>query len=160
MGNLTILLVDDSHADAALVQEALKLCTLPVSLHVVPDGLAALAFLHQQAPFAQAPRPDLVLLDLNLPRKDGHGVLAEVRQTPALLGLPIVVFSSSSKAEDIERSYALGANWYMSKPLALEEFFQAVRTIVEQWASFQAGPHESPTLVRDDLPTFPPGNEK
>jgi two-component system response regulator len=160
MGNLTVLLVEDSRADAALVREALKLYTLPVNLHVVPDGFAALAFLHQQTPFAQAPRPDLVLLDLNLPQKDGHSVLAEVRRAPALQGLPIVVFSSSSNAEDIERSYALGANWYMSKPLALEEFFQAVRTMVEQWANFHAGPHESPTLVRTDLSTFQRQNDK
>src|SRR5262245_27260480 len=103
MGNLTVLLIDDSRADAALVRETLKLYTLPVSLHVVPDGIAALNFLHQRAQFAQAPRPDLVLLDLNLPQRDGHSVLAEVRQTPALQGLPIIVFSSSSKAEDIER---------------------------------------------------------
>jgi chemotaxis family two-component system response regulator Rcp1 len=154
MKQLTILLVDDSRADAILVREALNLCALPVSLHVVPDGFAALAFLHQQAPFADAPRPDLVLLDLNLPQRDGHSVLAEVRREPALQGLPIVVFSSSGKQDDIERSYELGANWYMSKPLALEEFFQTVRTMVEQWASFQAGPHESPTLVRADLSAF------
>jgi CheY-like chemotaxis protein len=154
MKQLTVLLVEDSCADAALVREALKLYTLPVSLHVVPDGFAALAFLRQQAPFAQAPRPDLVLLDLNLPQKDGHSVLAEVRREPALLGLPMVVFSSSGKQDDIERSYALGANWYMSKPLALDEFFQAVRAMVEQWASFQAGPNESPTWVRADLSAF------
>src|SRR5262245_31225645 len=160
MKQLTILLVEDSRADAALVREALKLCPLPVNLHVVPDGLVALAFLRQQVPFAQTPRPDLVLLDLNLPQKDGHSVLAEVRREPALLGLPVVVFSSSGKQDDIERSYALGANWYMSKPLALDEFFQAVRTMVEQWASFEARPNESPTLIRADLSAFRQQHER
>ena len=160
MRNLTLLLVEDSRADADLVREALKTCMLPVSLHVVSDGLAALAFLHHQAPFADAPRPDLMVLDLNLPQKDGHSVLAEVRQMPALQELPIVVFSSSSNPEDIERSYALGATWYMSKPLGLEEFVRTVRTMVEQWAQFQGGPHESPTLVRADLPAFHRQNDK
>jgi two-component system, chemotaxis family, response regulator Rcp1 len=151
MGHLvSLLLVDDSQADAVLVREALKASGLSVALHVVPDGLEALTFLRREEPYREAPRPDLVLLDLNIPGKDGHSVLAEVRREPTLLGLPVVVFSSSSKQEDIDKSYALGANWYVRKPLGLEEFFATVRSTVEQWAAFQAEPSESPTLVRTD----------
>jgi CheY-like chemotaxis protein len=152
MGHLVILLlVEDNRADATLVQEALKASTLSVALYVVPDGLEALAFLHQEGPYTAAPRPDLVLLDLNMPRKDGHSVLAEVRHDPALLCLPIVIFSSSGEQADIDKSYELGANWYVRKPLGLEEFFQAVKTAVEQWATFEAEPSESPTLIRAEL---------
>ena len=89
-------------------------------------------------------RPDLVLLDLNMPRMDGYSVLAAVRHDPVFLSLPIVIFSSSGDQADIEQSYALGANWYVRKPLGLEEFFQAVKTAVEQWATFHAEPHENP----------------
>ena len=152
MGHLvSLLLVDDNQADATLVREALKASTLSVALHVVPDGLEALAFLHHEGPYTAAPQPDLMLLDLNMPRKDGHSVLAEVRRDPVLLCLPVVIFSSSGKQADIDKSYELGANWYVRKPLGLEEFFQAVRTAVEQWATFQAEPSESPTLIRADL---------
>jgi chemotaxis family two-component system response regulator Rcp1 len=146
-----LLLVDDSPADATLVREALKASTLSVTLYVVSDGVEALAFLHQEDPYTAAPRPDLVLLDLNMPRKDGHSVLAEVRREPTLLGLSIVVFSGSSNQTDIDKSYELGANWYVSKLLALEEFFQTVKTAVEQWATFQVEPSESPTLIRAEL---------
>ena len=152
MGHLVILLlVEDNQADATLVREALRSSTLSVALYVVPDGFEALAFLHREGPYATAPRPDLMLLDLNMPRKDGHSVLAEVRCDPTLLCLPVVIFSSSGKQADIDKSYELGANWYVRKPLGLEDFFQAVRTAVEQWATFQAEPSESPTLIRADL---------
>ena len=117
----------------------------------LPDGLAALAFLRQEGEYKMAPRPDLVLLDLNMPQMNGHSVLAAARRNPVLLSLPIVIFSGSGDQGDIDQSYALGANWYVRKPLGLEEFFQAVTTAVEQWATFHAEPHESATLIRADL---------
>jgi two-component system, chemotaxis family, response regulator Rcp1 len=129
-----VLLVDDSPADATLVREALKARALAVLLYVVPNGHAALAFLRQEGVYSAAPRPDLMLLDLNLPGIDGHSVLAAVRRDPAFLYLPVVIFSSSSHQADIDQSYTLGANGHMRKPVGLEEFFQVVKTMVEQWA--------------------------
>jgi DNA-binding response OmpR family regulator len=144
-----LLLVDDSHADATLVREALKASALQVTLHVVPDGEKALAFLRREGLYTKAPRPDLVLLDLNLPQRDGHSILAEIRRDPALLHLPVVIFSSSTKQDDVDKSYELGANLYVRKPLGLEEFFQAVRMVMERWASFRAAPHDSPAIRAD-----------
>jgi len=160
MPQLTILLVEDSHADAALVHEALQTAAQPLTLHIVPDGRAALAFLQHQPPFADAPRPDVVILDLALAQTQGQNVLATIRHTPALQGVPVVTFSESCHVEDIARSYTLGATWYVSRPAEPAEFGRAVRTLVEQWARFQGEPHESPTVVRTDLVAFSRQNDK
>jgi two-component system, chemotaxis family, response regulator Rcp1 len=140
-----VLLVDDSPADATLVREALKARALAVLLYVVPDGHAALAFLRQEGVYSAAPRPDLMLLDLNLPGIDGQSVLAAVRRDPAFLCLPIVIFSSSGHQADSDQSYTLGANGHMRKPVGLDEFFQVVKTAVEQWARG----YEPPTTPDD-----------
>ena len=160
MQQLTILLVEDNHADAAGVREALQTSLQPVTLHVVPDGPAALAFLLHQPPFADVPRPDVVILDLTLAQTHSQNLLATVRHTPALQGVPMVVFSGSCHTEDSERNYALGATWSVNKPAEPAEFGRAVRTLVEQWARFQGEPHESPTIMRTDLLAFSRHNDK
>jgi chemotaxis family two-component system response regulator Rcp1 len=131
MRPLNILLVDDNPAEALLVREALKDCSRPTTLHTTADGVEALTFLHHAGPFVNAPRPALILLDLNMPRKDGYSVLADIRSDPDLQQLLVIIFSSSEEQTDIDHSYALGANGYIKKPQGLHDYFQAIRTIVE-----------------------------
>jgi two-component system, chemotaxis family, response regulator Rcp1 len=134
MRPLNILLVDDNSAETVLVREALKYCSTPTRLYTTHDGMEALTFLHHEGPFRDAPRPALVMLDLNMPRKNGYSVLADIRQDPDLQHLPVVIFSSSGAQQDIDRSYALGANAYVKKPFGMAEYFQAIRTLVEYCA--------------------------
>ncbi|MGA8151213.1 MAG: response regulator [Terriglobales bacterium] len=136
-----ILLVDDSPADASLVCQALALSPRGSHIHGVTDGEEAMAFLHRLGKHAHAVRPDLVVLDLNLPRKDGRAVLAEVKADPDLHRLPIIVFTTSSSGLDVVRSYELGANCYVTKPGNLGDFFAAVRSIEEFWFDFASLPH-------------------
>ena len=102
-------------------------------LSVVPDGVEAMAFLRREGAYADAPRPDLILLDLNLPRKDGRGVLAEVKQDPALQHIPVVVLTSSQAEQDIARAYELHANCYVTKPVDLDQFVKIVQSIEQFW---------------------------
>jgi chemotaxis family two-component system response regulator Rcp1 len=139
-----VLLVDDNPADVVLAREALaggrhESCIIHVS-----DGEAALAYLQRSGVYADAARPDLIILDLNLPRKDGRAVLKEVKADENLQTIPIVVFSTSSSMLDIKRSYELGANCYLSKPGNLEDYFSAVRSIGEFWFGSAALPVEEP----------------
>jgi chemotaxis family two-component system response regulator Rcp1 len=136
-----ILLVDDSLADAGLVCEALASSLHGSHVHGVLDGEEAMAFLRRAGKYAHAVRPDLIVLDLNLPRKDGRAVLAEIKSDPALHNLPIVVFTTSNSGQDIVRSYELGANCYVSKPANLKDFFAAVQSIEEFWFDFASLPH-------------------
>jgi CheY-like chemotaxis protein len=124
-----ILLVDDDPGDVLITTEALHRASLLHELHVVSDGEEALRFLHRRAEHAQAPRPDLVLLDLNLPRVDGREVLADVKADPGLRSIPVVVLSTSEAEEDIARSYDLHANAYVSKPVDFEAFVGIVGQI-------------------------------
>src|SRR5262245_31718556 len=124
MKALEMLLVEDSHGDVVLVKEALKQTSVTVSPNVIYDGEAALAYLRKEAPYTQAPTPDLMLLDLNMPRKSGREVLEAMRNDPTLKDLPVVVLTSSNKEEDIRDSYALCANLYLQKPLELEAYFE------------------------------------
>jgi CheY-like chemotaxis protein len=126
---IDVLLVEDDEADALIIREAFEYYKIRNRLHVVTDGEAALAFLRNVPPYPDAPRPGLILLDVNLPRRDGLAVLAELKQDPALLMLPVVMLTSSSAEEDILRSYSLHANAYVSKPVDFEHFIEAIRQI-------------------------------
>ncbi|MEH2034344.1 MAG: response regulator [Nostoc sp.] len=130
---IEILLVEDSPEDADLTVEILGDAKVLNRIHVVEDGVEALKFLRQQGDYANAPRPDLILLDLNLPRKDGREVLAELKADPDLKLIPVVVLTTSGANEDILRTYALNANCYVTKPVSLEEFAKVIRSIEFFW---------------------------
>ena len=134
MDALEMLLVEDSHGDVVLVKEALKQTAVTVSLTVIYDGDSALAYLRKEEPYTQAQTPDLMVLDLNMPRKSGREVLEAMRNDPTLKDLPVVILTSSNKEEDIRDSYALCANLYLQKPLELEAYFEKIRALVEFWA--------------------------
>jgi CheY-like chemotaxis protein len=128
-----ILLVEDNPADARLMQEALAEAKIRNRLHLVADGLEALAYLRRQSPFAGAVRPDLILLDLNLPGKDGRDVLAEIKRDQDLRRIPVVILTSSQAEADIARAYDLHANAYVTKPLDVEQFITVVKSIEDFW---------------------------
>lgn len=130
-----VLLVEDNPADVRLTREVLADGKITNTLHVVADGEEAMAFLRNKGPFASAPRPDLILLDLNLPRKDGREVLAEVKSDPSLKLIPVVILTTSRSDRDILESYNLHANCYISKPVDLLQFMEVVRTIEDFWLS-------------------------
>lgn len=130
---IEILLVEDSAADVRLTREALKEARVYNTLHVVGDGVLAMDFLRQRGAYQGAPRPDLVLLDLNLPRKDGREVLAEVKGDDELKRIPVVVLTTSQAEEDILRSYDLHANAYVAKPVQLEQFLKVIRALEQFW---------------------------
>jgi CheY-like chemotaxis protein len=125
--------VEDSPTDALLTREALSGFKLLNKLHVVDNGVDAIAFLHREGPFASAPRPDLILLDLNLPRMDGREVLREIKADDDLKIIPVVVLTSSDAEEDILKSYNLHANCYITKPVEFDKFLKVVRSIREFW---------------------------
>ena len=130
---VNILLVEDDPGDVELTRESLAACKLDVTLEVVDDGEKAMDFLQRRGAYARAPAPDLVLLDLNLPRKDGRQVLREMKADAALRTIPVVVLTTSDAADDIGRAYALGANCYVTKPLGLRQFAEVVRAIESFW---------------------------
>ncbi len=130
---IDILLIEDSPADVRLTREALKEARVLNALHVVQDGIAALAFLRKQGQYAGSPRPDLILLDLNLPKKDGREVLAEIKQDEDLKRIPVVVLTTSRAEEDVVRSYNLHANAYVAKPVDLAQFLHVIRSLEEFW---------------------------
>jgi CheY-like chemotaxis protein len=130
---IEILLVEDSLADARLTKRALQKCRVASNLHVVRDGVEAMAFVQKREPFAGAPRPDLILLDLNLPRKDGRAVLAEIKTDEDLRTIPIVVLTTSIAPEDIQTCYQLHANCFLVKPVDLEDFTSTILAIEEFW---------------------------
>ncbi len=132
---IEILLVEDNPADADLTKEYFQEGRILNNLHVVPDGVEALNYLRRVGPYANEPRPDLVLLDLNLPRKDGREVLAEMKADPKLKHIPVVVLSASQAEADIVRSYDLHANAYVVKPVDLTQFSQIVASIEGFWLS-------------------------
>jgi CheY-like chemotaxis protein len=130
---IDILLVEDSPADVDLTREALDDAKVHNRLHVVADGVEALAFLRRQDQYATAPRPGLILLDLNLPKKDGREVLAEIKDDPELRRIPVVILTTSAAERDILRSYDLHANCYITKPVDLDQFVAVVRAIESFW---------------------------
>ena len=128
-----ILLVEDSPADVRLTKEALRESKIINRLNVATDGVDALDYLRKQGRYADVKRPDLILLDLNLPRKNGRQVLAEIKEDPELRRIPVVVITSSRAEEDVVRSYDLHANCYVNKPIDLEQFVEVVRSIENFW---------------------------
>ena len=130
---IEILLVEDSPSDTDLTVEALKDFKVRNHVSIVEDGVLAMQFLRRQGPYAQAPRPDLILLDLNLPRKDGREVLAEIKGDDQLKTIPIVVFTTSRADQDILRAYELNANCYINKPVDFNQFLEVVRSIESFW---------------------------
>jgi len=132
---MRILLVEDNAGDARLVIEAVKECTIPTQVIVVQDGLQALAFLRHQGEYISAPRPDLLLLDLNLPKKDGRDVLVEIKADPVLKRIPVVILTSSYADEDVLQAYTHGANCYVLKPIDLVAYFSLVQELVSFWGT-------------------------
>lgn len=130
---IEILLVEDNPGDVRLTREALKDAKVVNTLHVVEDGVSALDFIYQRQPFADAPKPDLVLLDLNLPRKNGREVLAEIKADNRTKMIPVVVLTTSRAEEDVLRAYNLHANCYITKPVDFAQFTMIVRTIEDFW---------------------------
>ncbi|MDB4909751.1 MAG: Response regulator, receiver [Gemmatimonadetes bacterium] len=128
-----ILLVEDNAGDVRLAREGLRECKLLNNLSVAEDGVKALAFLRQEGEYALAPRPDLIMLDLNLPRMDGREVLKEIKEDDDLKSIPVVILTTSKAEEDIVKSYALHANCYVTKPLAIEQFINVVQAIETFW---------------------------
>jgi CheY-like chemotaxis protein len=128
-----LLIVDDNPADIALACEALSVCAYSGQIHSVGDGAEALSYLNHRGNYADASKPDLVLLDLNLPKRDGLGVLTAMKANPELRSIPVVIFSTSRLSRDISRSYELGANCYVSKPGNLREFFSMMKSVEEFW---------------------------
>jgi chemotaxis family two-component system response regulator Rcp1 len=132
---INILLVEDNPGDVRLTIEALREGKVHNHLSVARDGVEALAYLRREGAFTEAPRPDVILLDLNLPKKDGREVLAEIKADEQLRRIPVVVLTTSKAEEDILRSYALHANCYVTKPVDLEQFITVVRSIEDFWFS-------------------------
>lgn len=130
-----ILLVEDSPGDVRLTIEALKEGKIKSHLSIARDGVEALDFLHRRGSYSNAPRPDLILLDLNLPKKDGREVLAEIKGDPQLKRIPVVVLTTSNAEEDIIRSYDLHVNCYITKPIDMEEFIKVIESIDDFWFS-------------------------
>jgi two-component system response regulator len=128
-----ILLVEDNPGDVELTKEALKDAKVATHLHVVEDGAAALDFLFKRGQHAHVPRPDLILLDLNLPKKDGREVLAEIKAEPRLANIPVVILTTSQADEDILRAYQLHANCYITKPVDFRQFVHVVQSIEDFW---------------------------
>lgn len=128
-----ILLVEDDPADVELTREALERAKVKVHLDVVPDGIAAMAYLRKQGAYASAPRPDLVLLDLNMPKMDGREVLREVKKDESLKSIPCVILTTSEADADVARAYDLGANCFITKPVGLDQFAKVVKSIEGFW---------------------------
>ena len=132
---IEVLLVEDSPGDVRLTREALKDTKMHISLNVVSDGTEAMTYLRREKNYAQAPRPALILLDLNLPRKDGRDVLKEIKESDALKSIPVVILTTSASPVDVERSYELHANCYITKPVDLQGFMRVVQSIDNFWFS-------------------------
>ena len=139
---IEILLVEDNPGDVRLIQEALRDGKVWNNPHVVTDGEAALEFVYRRGIYADAPRPDMVLLDLNLPKKDGREVLAVIKSDADLKRIPVVVLTTSKEEEDVHRAYNLAANCYVTKPVEFEEFMKVIRAIEDFWLTIVALPNE------------------
>jgi chemotaxis family two-component system response regulator Rcp1 len=132
---IRVLLVEDSPGDIRLTQEALKDAKMHIRLDIARDGQEAMAFLLREGEYANAPRPDLILLDLNLPKKDGREVLQEIKENQTLKIIPVVILTTSASEADILRSYLLHANCYITKPVSLDGFLTVVKSIEDFWMS-------------------------
>jgi CheY-like chemotaxis protein len=139
-----VLLVEDNPADARLTQEALRDSKMLTKLHHVQDGVEALQFLRREGPYHDAPTPDVMLLDLNLPRKDGREVLSEMKEDAFLRLIPVVVLTTSEAERDILKSYELHANCYITKPVDLDKFIYIIQTIEAFWLAIVTLPNRVP----------------
>ena len=139
---IEVLLVEDSLGDIRLTREAFKDAKVHINLHIATDGTKAMAFLMREGEHANVPRPDLILLDLNLPKKDGREVLKEIKESPKLKRIPVVILTTSASDADILRSYMLHANCYITKPVDLDGFIDVVKSIDNFWLSVVKLPHE------------------
>jgi CheY-like chemotaxis protein len=144
---IEILLVEDNPGDARLTREAFREGKIRNNLHHTHDGIEALAFMRREGAYATAPTPDIILLDLNLPKKDGRQVLQELKQDPILRLIPVVVLTTSEAEQDILRSYQLHANCYITKPVDLEKFIAIVRGIEDFWLAIVTLPTHKPLLT-------------
>jgi len=142
MNHVDILLVEDSPADVLITREAFAEFRILNTLHVVEDGVEALAFLNQDGKYASVPRPDLILLDLNLPRKNGREVLAEIKADPRIKSIPVVVLTTSHSEQDVLQAYDQHANCYIVKPVGFDNFVEAIKTIRQFWFSVVTLPPE------------------
>jgi chemotaxis family two-component system response regulator Rcp1 len=140
---MEVLLVEDSPGDVRLTREAFTDAKVHINLHVASNGAEAMAFLTREGKYANVPRPDLILLDLNLPKKNGREVLAEIKDNPGLKSIPVVILTTSASEADILRSYRLHANCYITKPVDLEGFLNVVKSIDNFWLSVVKLPRES-----------------
>jgi two-component system, chemotaxis family, response regulator Rcp1 len=140
---IEVLLVEDSPGDVRLTREAFKDAKVLINLNVASDGVEAMAFLNREGNNANAPRPDLILLDLNLPKKDGREVLAELKESPALKSIPVVILTTSASEADIQGSYQHHANCYITKPVDLDGFLKVVRSIDSFWLTVVKLPRET-----------------
>ncbi len=142
-----ILLVDDSPSDVRLTKEAIKESKMFNNITVARDGVEAMAFLHREGKYSDAIRPDLILLDLNMPRKDGRETLAEIKADPDLKRIPVVVLTVSKAEEDVLKSYSLYANCYVTKPMDIEQFSKIVKAIDDFWFSIVTLPPNGKIVV-------------
>jgi CheY-like chemotaxis protein len=131
--SITILMAEDNPTDVMLTKEALAHAKVLNTLHVVEDGMEAMDFLHRRGKHTKAPRPDLILLDLNMPRKNGQEVLAEIKDDPKLKHIPVVILTTSKAEEDVVKAYGLYANCYVIKPVDFDVFAEVVRSIQQFW---------------------------
>jgi chemotaxis family two-component system response regulator Rcp1 len=139
---IEILLAEDNPGDVRLTQEAFKEGRILNQLHVVSDGMEALAFLRQEGEYKESPRPDLILLDLNMPRMNGRELLGVIKQDESLRRIPVVILTTSDAEEDIARSYDMHANCYVSKPVDFDRFIQVVQSIQDFWLAVVTLPNE------------------
>ncbi len=138
---IDILLVEDNPGDVELAREALGMGKLHNDLHVVNDGVAAMEFLRKTGKYAASPRPDLIILDLNLPKKDGRQVLQEIKEDDSFKRIPVVILTTSSAEEDILKTYNLHANCFITKPIDIRQFIHVVQSIEEFWLSIVVLPN-------------------
>lgn len=139
---IEVLLIEDSPGDVRLTKEAFRAANPAIHLHVASDGVEAMAFLKREGPHSEAPRPDLILLDLNLPRMDGREVLSQIKQHETLKTIPTVILTTSDAEVDIAKSYQLQANCYLNKPVQLNEFENLVKSINDFWLTAVRLPHQ------------------
>ena len=137
-----VLLLEDSPGDVRLTRKAFKDAKVHINLSVAPDGVEAMAFLRREGKHAGVPRPDLILLDLNLPRKSGREVLEEIKGDPTLMSIPVVVLTTSMSEQDVLRSYLLHVNCFITKPVDLDGFLKVVKSIDNFWLSVAELPNE------------------
>lgn len=131
--HIEVLIVEDNPGDWRLILEGLKDCRVPCHLHWIQDGVEALAFLRGQGKYAGLPRPNIILLDLNLPKKNGREVLVEIKADSSLKSIPVVVLTTSQSYKDVQHAYEMQANCYITKPLLLDEFLNVVKRIEQFW---------------------------